>query len=139
MVQLYSVSLVLLLITFSLTPSYSRRRRRRRRCLPRHCRVGSWTSWSTCSLSCGGGVRSRTRTKTSIESCGGRCPYDLIQTQTCKSQCCPVNCIHTWSTWSSCSGCGNSTQTRKPIIKRPNSCNGRACPSTETQFCNSGM
>ena len=76
-------------------------RRRRRSCSAVSCRVSSWSSWSYCSRTCGSGVKTRTRTKTRSASCGGTCPYDFTDTKRCNSNCCPVNCVYSWGSWSS--------------------------------------
>ena len=139
MVRVSFVILAVVLIAVIFTPSNAWRRRRRRRCYPRHCSVSSWTGWSSCSRSCGGGIASRTRRKTASESCGGRCPYHLRETKRCNTNCCPVNCVYTWNPWSRCTGCGTSTQSRTPYIRRRSSCNGRACPARQTRSCNTGV
>ena len=131
--------LALGVIAAVLTPLNAWRRRRRRRCPVTHCRVSSWTSWSSCTRSCGGGSATRTRRKTSSQSCGGGCPYHFTETKLCNTNCCPVNCVYTWSSWSNCAGCGTSTQSRSPNIKRQSSCNGRACPAKQTRSCNTGV
>ena len=111
-------------------------RRRRRRCSAVSCRVSSWSSWSSCSRTCGSGVKTRTRTKTRSASCGGTCPYDFTDTKRCNSNCCPVNCVYSWGSWSSCSGCGMSTHSRSSTIYRYSRCNGNSCPSRQTRSCN---
>ena len=112
--------LTLVVFAFILTPSnpWRRRRRRRWRCLVVQCKVGNWGAWNACSLSCGGGTTTRTRRITVAESCGGRCPYHLTETTICNTKCCPVDCVFTWNAWSRCTGCGTSTQSRTPNIKR---------------------
>lgn len=143
MARVFYLFLVLALVSIMWTPSYAwrrrRRRRRARRCSVTHCRVNSWSSWSSCSRSCGGGTSSRSRKKIITESCGGRCPYSLRSSKRCNTNCCPVNCVYTWSSWSSCVGCGTSTQSRTPRITRYSSCNGRSCPAKQTQSCNTGV
>ena len=73
-----------------------RRRRRRRRsspppCSAINCKVGSWTSWSSCSRQCGtSGSQTRTRQKLQAAQCGGTCPYKLQETQACNRG----NCKH---------------------------------------------
>jgi len=123
-----------------LTPSNAlwRRRRRRRSCPPFNCRVSTWSTWSTCTQSCGVGLTSRTRNKTISESCGGSCYYRLQETKICNTECCPFNCVYTWSAWSKCAACGNSTQYRSPNIIRQSSCNG-TCPVNETRSCNTSV
>ena len=120
-----------------LTPSNAWRRRRRRtfRCSPVNCRVSNWSTWNICTQSCGGGSTSRTRRMTH-ESCGGSChnPH-LEETKICNAECCPFNCVYTWSAWSKCAKCGNSTQSRSPNIIKQSYCNG-ACPVNETRSCN---
>ena len=141
MARVIYLLLALALVSIMWTPSnaWRRRRRRRRRCSVTHCRVSSWSSWSSCSRSCGGGTSSRSRRKTVSESCGGRCPYSLSSSKRCNTNCCPVNCVYTWGSWSSCVGCGISTQTRTPRITRYSSCNGRSCPAKQTQSCDTGV
>lgn len=122
-----------------LNPSNAWWSRRRRSCSAVNCRVSGWTAWSSCTRSCGGGSTTRTRRKTSSASCGGSCPYNLVETKICNTHCCSVDCVYTWGAWSICKGCGNSTQTRVPKIIKQNSCSGRACPTNETRSCNTGV
>ena len=101
------------------------------------CTVSSWSSWSSCSRTCGSGVKTRTRTKTSYASCGGSCHYHSFQeTKTCNSNCCPVDCLYSWGSWSSCLGCGMSSHSRSPTIHRYSRCKGNSCPSKQTRSCN---
>ena len=102
-----------------------------------NCRVSSWSYWSSCSRTCGSGVKTRTRTKTTYASCGGSCYYyHFKETKTCNSNCCPVNCLYSWGSWSPCSGCGMSSHSRSPTIHRYSRCNGNSCPSKQTRSCN---
>ena len=100
------------------------------------CTVSSWSSWSSCSRTCGSGVKTRTRTITTYESCSGYCHYHFKETKKCISNCCPVDCLYSWGSWSSCLGCGMSSHSRPPTIHRYSRCNGNSCPSKQTRSCN---
>ncbi|XP_041481881.1 uncharacterized protein LOC121429044 isoform X7 [Lytechinus variegatus] len=104
-----------------------------------------WTSWTSCSVSCGIGTQTRNRTCTNPPpSNGGQfCEGPLFQNEVCMQAPCPppVDGNYTeWSSWSSCSeSCGNGTQTRNRTCTNPAPSNGGAdCtgPSTETRVCN---
>lgn len=103
------------------------------------CVVSDWSAWSACSTACGGGTQARTRTViTEPAGAGAACP-DLIQTQSCNMQPCPVDCVvSAWSAWSGCSKpCGGGEQTRTRTITTYPMFGGTACPNlTETQACN---
>lgn len=131
----------LLFLSFCLPPStaWFFARRRRRRCSASNCRMSSWSSWGSCSKACGGGTRSRSRYKVASESCGGSCPYSTRETAHCNTQCCRVDCSFTWGSWSRCTGCGTSSQSRSPSIKRNPSCGGTACPGRQTRSCDTGV
>ena len=54
---------------------------------PTNC---EWTEWqsTTCSLTCGGGTRTKTRTKKVTEAFGGTCEGETILTEECNTQGC---------------------------------------------------
>ena len=136
--------LVLFLIIFGFfaddTHGWWTSRRRRRRCSASNCAVSGWSTWSSCSHSCGSsGTQNRQRHVTRVQSCGGTC-YHLTESRTCNRVCCPLNCGWSWSNWGSCVGCGRGTKSRSVVVSVNPSCGGTSCPSTTTQTaaCDTG-
>src|SRR4051794_18498647 len=84
--------------------------------------AGSYTSFSACSASCGGGIQQRTFVITTLPSNGGlACPAS-VDLRACNVQPCPVDCIlSAFSPFSACSvSCGGGVQTRsRSIIQAP--------------------
>jgi len=113
----------------------------------------NWSTWSACSVTCGGGTRSRSRTCPT-----GNCTPDqygnvLTQSESCQDQDCPGR----WSNWgdfSDCSvTCGTGTRSRERtciggIVGEPNchiggateerSCTLSACRGTWSSWSNEG-
>ncbi|XP_025103073.1 uncharacterized protein LOC112569483 [Pomacea canaliculata] len=58
-------------------------------CVPRDGSWGDWSDWSTCSSSCGGGSRTRSRKCNEPNSCGQPCHEKSNETTTCNVQACP--------------------------------------------------
>ena len=106
---------------------------------PVDCQVSDFSAWSACSATCGGGVRTRTRSITQAPQNGGAACPALVQTEACNNQPCAVDCqMSDWSAWSACSAqCGGGTQTRtRSIIQAPQN-GGAACgPTEEQRACN---
>ena len=111
---------------------------------PVNC-VGSWSGWSACSSNCGGGKQTQTYTINIPSVYGGtECPSTngAVNTQTCNTQACPVNCVGSWSSFGSCSSnCGGGTQTQTYVVSTPAANGGTACAvannATNSQTCNS--
>ncbi|KAM7440695.1 hypothetical protein ABFA07_010097 [Porites harrisoni] len=159
-------SLWSLVVLFLMLLDYTEgwRRRRRRRCPVRNCAVSAWTKYSPCSQPCGnGGFKKRTRTVTRPGTCGGGCPYALVDIQPCNRGCpnrgTPVTgrCIcksgysgrcctgvnggwSSWSSWKSCSKtCGSGVRVHtRTCTKPPPSNGGKPCTgsSRDSQACN---
>jgi hypothetical protein len=69
----------------------------------RDCQLSPWGNWSSCSRSCGTGVKSRNRFVLKAALPGGTCG-PLEDTVTCKTQPCPVDCkLGKPGDWSECS------------------------------------
>merc|ERR1712062_340302 len=122
------------------------------------CDWTSWSDWSSCSKTCGAGVRERSRqVKTTAQNdgspinlrFGSPCSGSARQTESCNIQECPVDCL--WSDWTKSGGCtktcGGGFQyfERTMLVKSQNggksctgsslkreNCNDHNCPDTTT-------
>ena len=54
------------------------------------CIWGSWSEWSTCSKSCGGGTQLRVRRVANSETKGGKCVGEPSEEQDCNTDICPA-------------------------------------------------
>ena len=54
------------------------------------CIWGSWSKWSTCSKSCGGGTQLRSRRVATHETKGGQCSGESEEEQECNTDICPA-------------------------------------------------
>lgn len=88
-----------------------------------------WSTWSTCSVTCGGGTQTRYHVVEAAN--GGNLCYGSY-TQSCNTQACPRNCV--WSAFGPClksgSGCA---QTRTISISALHG--GSECVGSTTQVC----
>lgn len=80
------------------------------------CEYGSWSAWSECPASCGGGQQTRSRALTN----GGKCKLvqraALVEVRGCaEEQCAESHCkLSAWSQWSPCSqDCGSGVTERQ--------------------------
>jgi hypothetical protein len=97
--------------------------------------VSTWSSWSSCDKTCGGGTQTRTRR---VLTQGDYTP-SLSETRSCNMQPCPVNCVVSdWSSYSTCDkSCGGGIQTKTRTVLTEPSNGGSTCPVlTQTQSCN---
>ncbi|XP_031561120.1 A disintegrin and metalloproteinase with thrombospondin motifs adt-1-like isoform X2 [Actinia tenebrosa] len=101
-----------------------------------------WKAWSSCSVTCGGGSQSRTRTCTNPEPANGgkNCVGESSETQACAEALCPVDGKWSdWKAWSACSAtCGGGSQSRTRTCTNPAPANGGSdCVGVklETQAC----
>ncbi|XP_065940713.1 properdin isoform X2 [Magallana gigas] len=89
-------------------------------CGASHCPVnGGWSGWnhpSACSVTCGGGVRTRTRACNHPTPANGghQCPGVSHMSEHCNENHCPVNgVLLAWGDWSPCSvTCGSGSRVR---------------------------
>ncbi|MED6284463.1 hypothetical protein CHARACLAT_019463, partial [Characodon lateralis] len=86
-----------------------------------------WSPWSSCSVSCGHGLRTRTRSCQDTKD-GPSCA-DTTQTESCDLLSCPEGCLLSdWSSWSECSStCGGGVSTRNKTILQEPEPGGAAC------------
>lgn len=93
------------------------------------CIQTPWSAPSACSVECGGGTQTQTRTTLFDSINGGAACGALSQTSACNTQLCPVNCIGSWTPWSPCSSnCGGGgTQTQTYVVTTPSANGGTPC------------
>uniref|UniRef100_A0A8C4UE85 Hemicentin-1 n=1 Tax=Falco tinnunculus TaxID=100819 RepID=A0A8C4UE85_FALTI len=119
-------------------------------CNKRRCPVdgkwATWSSWSACTVSCGGGSRQRTRhcSDPAPQFGGRKCEGNDIQIDFCNSDPCPIHGNWgPWSSWGTCSRTCNGGQMRRYRTcdnPRPAS-GGRACagPDMQVQRCSAEL
>ena len=107
---------------------------------------GEWGAWSECSVSCGGGMRSRLYTivkEAERGNPGGKpCPHPdkHVELSKCNENVCPVACEGKWSDWGECSApCGRGRKSRTYHVVASARGDGTPCPhednETEETFC----
>jgi len=107
---------------------------------------GGWSDfgeWSECTVKCGGGTQTRSKTCTNPAPANGgkACEGDAQESKACNTEACPVD--GGWSgfgEWSECTAeCGGGTQTRSKTCTNPVPANGgKACEgeAQESKACN---
>ena len=97
--------------------------------------IGSWSSWSACSVPCGGGTRSRTYKIETREQNGGSaatCDIEASrappQVEACNQHACPVDCRGEWGQFEGCDDpCAhNAMAERRYRVTTPAAFGGRA-------------
>lgn len=100
-----------------------------------------WSDWSSCDVTCGGGLRRQHRqVKTEPKWGGAQCPPPGNRSESCNEQSCPVDCC--WSSWTAFSLCSKScdsgTMSRTRAKQPTEAYGGVPCvgDSEESNFCN---
>eukprot|EP00929_Paragymnodinium_shiwhaense_P046780 TRINITY_DN237_c0_g2_i2.p1 TRINITY_DN237_c0_g2~~TRINITY_DN237_c0_g2_i2.p1 ORF type:complete len:1617 (-),score=410.89 TRINITY_DN237_c0_g2_i2:304-5154(-) len=117
---------------------------------PVDCTVGLWGNWSACSVTCGTGQTSRSRTVTSLSNqMGHGCLDVLSETKPCDAKPCETDdCAWSeWSDWDGCTcDCGGGMKGRTRRILRFPDKGGKPCTPMDksevvpcnTQPCTNG-
>src|SRR5574344_2701938 len=94
-----------------------------------------YTSWGSCSVSCGGGIQSRTYQNYDSYT-GIKCGNLITQKQSCQTQSCCSSLSTSYGSWGSCSvSCGGGTKKRTSTY-RSNYNNTVCSTKVESQSCN---
>ena len=104
---------------------------------PRDCSITAWSTWSSCSETCGAGVQQRWRREVVAAAHGGQpCPA-LSDTRDCPEiSPCPIHCEHKWGSWGSCTvTCGGGAQARPAIVRVQAQHGGVRCPIAQQRAC----
>ncbi|XP_031556840.1 uncharacterized protein LOC116293538 isoform X2 [Actinia tenebrosa] len=112
----------------------------------------SWSDWSGCSASCGGGTQERTRKCLNPTNAPGGAVCDSLgpglETKECNIRLCPINGGYgNWSEWTNCdASCGGGVQQRYRLCTNPSPAHGgNDCiamnlgPALITQTCNTNQ
>ncbi|XP_055516059.1 hemicentin-1-like [Leucoraja erinacea] len=104
----------------------------------------SWSVWTPCSRTCGGGQSKRHRACSNPPpaSGGNTCSGAHVQMQRCGTGACPVNGgWSSWQPWSECSascGEGKRLRERRCDSPAPNG-NGKSCPGDDSDTASCGL
>jgi len=106
-----------------------------------NCQVSTWSAWTSCSTTCGGGVATRSRNVVQIAKWDGHhCP-SLGETRDCNVDACAVDCdVYDWAPFSACSRtCGEGVKSRTRGVRHMTAFGGKPCPPLEEHVaCNAG-
>nr|XP_022344318.1 SCO-spondin-like isoform X5 [Crassostrea virginica] len=116
-------------------------------CNTQNCPIdGAWTSWGSygaCTVTCGGGTQTRSRScsNPTPQYGGAACVGSTTSSQDCNTQNCPIDGGFTnWGSWGTCTvTCGGGTQVRTRSCTNPAPQYGGALCSgatSQSQDCN---
>eukprot|EP00929_Paragymnodinium_shiwhaense_P118522 TRINITY_DN90434_c0_g1_i1.p1 TRINITY_DN90434_c0_g1~~TRINITY_DN90434_c0_g1_i1.p1 ORF type:complete len:1555 (-),score=394.78 TRINITY_DN90434_c0_g1_i1:60-4724(-) len=119
------------------------------RCPATDCKWQDWSEWSSCSCSCGGGMKDRTR-RISVYplkgglACESHAKSEVIacNTQSCSSNKCQDGKWEPWSAWGECTQTckGGVAMRHRKIAEQPNHCGHEPTGhSKELAACNVGV
>jgi len=107
---------------------------------PVDCVQSAWGSWSQCTVTCGGGSQTGSRSiTTQPANCGASCQGSTT-TVPCNTQTCATPCtVGDWGAWGDCSAtCGGGLKYQNRSITANATNGGSACPTlTQSTACNS--
>jgi len=106
----------------------------------------NWSNWTACSVTCGNGTQTQSRTCTNPAPAygGANCTGPTVNSQSCSTDVkCKVNGgLTSWSRWTACiGGCGNGVKYQSRTCTNPAPANGGTNCTGETkksQFCDTG-
>ena len=99
--------------------------------------AGGWSTWTNCSMACGGGTQTRVCNNPTAVNGGATC-IGAAQ-QSCNTQTCSSTSAGGWTTWSTCSAtCGGGTQTRtcSSLTSADGGSTSATCSGSSQQSCN---
>ncbi|XP_078312808.1 SCO-spondin-like [Crassostrea virginica] len=116
-------------------------------CNTHHCPIDgnwvAWTTWTACTVTCGGGTKDRERTCTNPapQYLGKNCTGVPDDRTDCNTHHCPIDGVWaSWGNWGTCTEtCGGGVQSRsRTCTNPPPQYGGANCPdfSSSTQRCN---
>ncbi|CAL1127820.1 unnamed protein product [Cladocopium goreaui] len=97
---------------------------------PVDCIWADWSKYSTCSVTCGPGTKSRNRGFQQVAQFGGvACPGNATQFGECNLGDCPVDCLYAdWDSWGGCSkSCGGGIRKRFRSVSVQPVGDGKTC------------
>lgn len=112
------------------------------------CKMGEWSDWMDCIVTCGSGEQSRSRNIVQRAEFGGKaCNDELTIVRECNLKPCEekaevkVDCgVADWSSWSGCSAtCAGGTRERRRNVDAMPSKHGKSCTHLalrESESCN---
>lgn len=99
---------------------------------PVHCTLSSFSDWTPCTKTCGGGTQARTRSVLSAAKHGGAACAAGSETRACALASCPSDCtVSAWDCFACPQSCGLGITKCVRSVTALAANGGKACPTTQ--------